>query len=141
MLELKNSFAVIDSGLGLTPVAVGPTMYADLERNFAQFKQCILVSEHNFDRDWATWEVHPAGDELLYLLDGQVRLILRCAGEDQVIDLTQPGTWAAVPKGTWHTAKVAKFARLLFITPGEGTENATEPPKIADMSVAAPSDM
>ncbi len=139
MLELKNNFAVIDSGLRLVPVTVGPTMYAELDRDFALFKRCILVSEHSFERDWDTWEMHPAGDELLYLLDGRVRLIFRRAGEDQVIDLTQRGTWAAVPKGTWHTAKVATFARLLFITPGEGTENTTEPPEVADMSVAAPS--
>jgi hypothetical protein len=28
-----------------------------------------------------------------------------------------------VPPNTWHTGKVRRSAKMLFVTPGEGTEN------------------
>jgi hypothetical protein len=28
-----------------------------------------------------------------------------------------------VPKGTWHTARIEHKAKMIFITPGEGTRN------------------
>lgn len=31
-----------------------------------------------------------------------------------------------VPRNSWHTARMAQAARMLFITPGEGTENVAE---------------
>jgi len=39
------------------------------------------------------------------------------------VSLNQVGEYVLVPKNTWHTAKVRKPSRMLFITPGEGTEN------------------
>ena len=33
-----------------------------------------------------------------------------------------------VPKNTWHTALTDTDCAMLFITPGEGTINAEEPP-------------
>ena len=33
-----------------------------------------------------------------------------------------PGDYVIVPRGTRHTARIRKPARMLFITPGEGTE-------------------
>jgi len=28
-----------------------------------------LISEHEFSADWPAWEVHPSGDEFVYLLE------------------------------------------------------------------------
>ena len=44
-------------------------------------------------------------------------------GREETVYLQEPGTYVIVPKGTWHTARVAKAAKMLFITPGEGTQN------------------
>lgn len=38
-------------------------------------------------------------------------------------------TFVVVPRGTWHTAKVHAATTMLFITPGEGTENRESPPR------------
>ncbi len=36
-------------------------------------------------------------------------------------------TFVVVPKNTWHTAKVHAPTMMLFVTPGEGTENRESP--------------
>ena len=39
------------------------------------------------------------------------------------IALDKELAFAIVPRGTWHTARTKTGCRLLFITPGEGTQN------------------
>lgn len=125
--DLSTNFIVIDSQLACTPIAVSPTLYQDLNQNFSDFKQCCLVSEHTFEQDWATWEMHPVGDEVLYLISGRVELLLLEDAIERVIELDIPGSSTIVPKGIWHTARVLETAKILFITPGEGTMNAADP--------------
>ena len=109
---------------------VTPTLYADLDARYDHFKGCVLVSSHEFHEDWPTWEVHPSGDEFVLLLSGAARMLLRPDdGQAQVVELAEPGAYVVVPRGTWHTARISRTARLLFITPGEGTENSSQPPE------------
>ena len=72
--------------------------------------------------------MHPEGDELVVLIDGAAELLLRGDGGDAVQSLDAPGEYVVVPRGTWHTARIATAARMLFVTPGEGTRNETTPP-------------
>jgi hypothetical protein len=37
--------------------------------------------------------------------------------------LRDAGSYVVVPKGVWHTARTSVATRMLFVTPGEGTEN------------------
>jgi quercetin dioxygenase-like cupin family protein len=37
--------------------------------------------------------------------------------------MDNPGDTVIVPRGAWHTAKIAGTTSMLFITPGEGTLN------------------
>ena len=39
------------------------------------------------------------------------------------IELHDAGAFTIVPKGTWHTAKTTVPTKMLFITPGAGTEH------------------
>jgi hypothetical protein len=39
------------------------------------------------------------------------------------VNLSRPDEYLLVPKGTWHTARTAVPTNMLFVTPGEGTEN------------------
>jgi len=39
------------------------------------------------------------------------------------------GSSVIVPKGTWHTPKVHAPTSMLFVTPGQGTENLEHPPE------------
>lgn len=80
-----------------------------------------LVSTYDFAQDWNSWEQHPAGEEVVVLISGALEFVLETDGGDRKITLAQPGQFLLVPRGTWHTANVAQQAKVLFITPGDGT--------------------
>ena len=122
-LDLSLTFVVIEPDLTAVPVTVSATLFEELDARFDRFKGRLLVSTYAFDRDWATWEMHPAGDEIVSLLAGESRLILERDNGQEVIHLQRPGAFAIVPKGTWHTARTSVPTRMLFVTPGEGTQN------------------
>lgn len=82
-----------------------------------------LVSLFHFTESWSGWEMHPAGDEVVVCLSGQITLIQQHGdGAERTIALTA-GQYAINPPGTWHTADVFEPVSALFITPGEGTQN------------------
>lgn len=61
-------------------------------------------------------EVHPDGDEILYVITGRVRI----TGESDpssTIDLGE-GDACVVPKGEWHLVNLLEPTRLIHITPG-----------------------
>lgn len=117
-----SAFAVLTPALAVQAVPVTPSLYADLERDFASFKHHVLISGYEFSADWSTWERHPAGDEMVLLLSGRVTLTLEAQSGETLVELADPGSYAIVPRGIWHTARVPVPSRMLFITPGEGTE-------------------
>jgi mannose-6-phosphate isomerase-like protein (cupin superfamily) len=122
-LDLASTFVVVGPDHSATPVAVTPTIFEELGRRFDQFKGRLLVSSFTFDQSWSTWEMHPAGDEIVCLLSGDVTMALDRDGAEDLIRLREPGSFAIVPKGTWHTARTSVPTQMLFVTPGEGTEN------------------
>jgi len=80
-----------------------------------------LISEYAFTEDWPTWEMHPEGDEFVYLLSGAVELLLERAGTIEHIAVDGTGA-VVVPRGVWHTAKVRSPSRMLHVTRGTGTQ-------------------
>jgi mannose-6-phosphate isomerase-like protein (cupin superfamily) len=125
-LKLAEVFAVLKPDLMVDTVRVTPTIYEELDSRFDQFKNHVLVSEHEFSMSWPAWERHPAGDEIVVLLSGRVEMVMRKDGNDECVSLTEPGSFVVVPAGTWHTARTSVATRMLFVTPGEGTEHRTE---------------
>lgn len=122
-MTLQETFAVLEPDLSVETVDVSPTLYDEVDARFDQFRSCVLVSSHEFSADWPTWERHPAGDEIVILLSGAATMVLRTDSGQVVVELAVPGACLVVPRNCWHTARVAQSARMLFITPGEGTEN------------------
>lgn len=80
-----------------------------------------LITEFHFEEDWKSWEMHPHGEEIVYLLSGEMDLILEKDGNLQTIELRGKGS-VIIPRGTWHTAKVFAPCNMLIITHGKGTE-------------------
>ncbi|MFW2404827.1 MAG: cupin domain-containing protein [Gammaproteobacteria bacterium] len=120
---LKNTFAVLNPNGGAVPIEVSDDLYERLDREFDSFTDRHLVSCHSFDADWPTWEIHPAGEELVCVLSGEARLVVDHGERLEEIALDEPLAFAIVPRNTWHTAKVKAPCTMLFITPGAGTEN------------------
>jgi mannose-6-phosphate isomerase-like protein (cupin superfamily) len=122
-LDLLSTFAVLHPDHSATLVDVTPAIYEELDERFDGFRGRLLVSCFGFDSDWPAWERHPAGDEIVCLLSGDVKMVLDRDGAEEVIHLRDTGSYVVVPKGTWHTARTSVATRMLFVTPGEGTQN------------------
>jgi oxalate decarboxylase/phosphoglucose isomerase-like protein (cupin superfamily) len=123
MPNIFDTFVVLGPDQSAVPVDVTPTVYQELDRRFDAFKRHLLVSSYRFEGDWPTWEIHPHGDEIVVLLSGAAEFVLDEAGGHRRVRLATAGQYVIVPKATWHTAKIAQPATLLFVTPGEGTQN------------------
>ena len=121
--QLLETFAVLKPDLHVDPIAVSPSLYPELDRDYAGFAGHVLVSKHEFTESWSTWERHPAGDEIVMLLSGRATVVLRTGTKDDTVTLDVPGRYVIVPANTWHTAQTSEPIRMLFITPGQGTEN------------------
>ena len=65
-------------------------------------------------------EMHPDGDEVLYLIDGKVRVTLE-TDPVQVLEM-MPGDGAIVPQGVWHKVDILEPSRIVYLTPGPGGE-------------------
>lgn len=123
LFNINSTYVVLEDNGDATPIAVSDRFYEDLENKFGDFKRKRLISHYIFDKNWVSWEMHPAGDELVCLLSGQVDFILEQDGAENTVCLNVPGDYLLVPRGTWHTARVHKPSSVLFITPGEGTQH------------------
>jgi len=86
-----------------------------------------LVTVFPQTADWPTWEIHPAGHEILTLLSGAIELVLAEPTGPRSVAMVA-GSTLVVPPGTWHTAKVKEAGELLAITAGQGTQHAPGPP-------------
>jgi hypothetical protein len=86
------------------------------------FHKEYLVTLLRFTESWASWEVHPLGDEVVCLLSGHVTLIQERENQRVRTELARAGDFAVNPRGIWHTADVHAESLVLFITAGEGTQ-------------------
>lgn len=65
-------------------------------------------------------EMHPDGDEVLYLISGKVRVTIET---DPVEELEMlPGNGMIVPKGIWHRVDILEPSQIVYLTPGPGAE-------------------
>lgn len=125
-VNLADVFAILKPDLTVATMPLSPTIYERLDTEFSGFKGHTLVSMYAFDNDWSTWEMHPKGDELVLLLSGSATLILRLNGSNNETRLHRCGEYVVVPRGAWHTAQTNEPTQMLFITPGEDTQNKPE---------------
>lgn len=92
------------------------------ERTAADGREGRLVSLHTFHAPWDSWEMHPAGDELVVCIGGHIELIQQQDDGAERRIVLEAGDAAINPPGVWHTADVAAESTALFITAGAGTE-------------------
>jgi mannose-6-phosphate isomerase-like protein (cupin superfamily) len=65
-------------------------------------------------------EMHPDGDEILYLISGRVRVVFLDSSMDD-IDV-MPGDGLVVPKGMWHRVDILEPCQIVYLTPGPNNE-------------------
>jgi mannose-6-phosphate isomerase-like protein (cupin superfamily) len=121
-LEISQTYVALDDSCGARPLPVTADFWNAL-RNGQLGPMSRMISFAEFSSDWPTWEKHPAGEEVVMLLDGAVELALEQDGGETRVALDRPGQYVLVPADTWHTARPRRPTRMLFITPGKGTQN------------------
>ncbi len=67
-------------------------------------------------------EMHPDGDEVLYLISGRVGVTLEEESGETRIEL-EPGDACIVPRGVWHRVDLLESCQLVHLTPGPGGEH------------------
>lgn len=117
----------IHLGLGATacsePPFTGMEWYADyIARHEADGGEGRLVSMYTFDAPWTSWEMHPAGHEVVICTAGELTLIQERDGQTSRVVL-RAGEYAINEPGVWHTADVDGSATAVFITAGLGTQH------------------
>lgn len=76
-------------------------------------------------------EVHPDGDEFLYLVSGTMKLILddgdeRAVGSETTVHLGS-GDAYIVPRGVWHRLDSVESSFLIHVTPGPNGDHRPRP--------------
>lgn len=63
-------------------------------------------------------EMHPDGDEILYLISGKVGVTI----ETDPVEMREmlPGDGLIGPKGIWHRVDILVPSQIVYLTPGPG---------------------
>lgn len=91
--------------------------------NAADGREGRLVSMYAFTENWTSWEMHPAGDEVVICVGGSITLHQEMPDGSRETVTLAAGEYAINPPGVWHTADVDGAATAVFITAGEGTQH------------------
>jgi len=121
---ILGSYLHVRDGDRIDAISPSQSFWQDLAGGaYPQLDQGRLMSAFTFSEPWATWERHPAGEEVVMLLAGAATLVIEEAGGERSVQLNSPGDYVLVPQGTWHTARTIVPTTMLFLTPGKDTEH------------------
>jgi len=65
-------------------------------------------------------EMHPDGDEVLYLISGRVMVALETE-PPQALEMVA-GNGLIVPRGVWHTVNILEPSQIVYVTPGPNNQ-------------------
>jgi mannose-6-phosphate isomerase-like protein (cupin superfamily) len=119
--DLIRTYVQLEDGPGAVPVAVGDDFWEKSDSPVALDEGRLVCAFHNTN-DWPTWEMHPAGDEIVYLLSGAIDLVLQEPDGERIIALRDRAA-CIVPRGVWHRGIVRMPSDVLHITRGAGTQH------------------
>jgi len=128
--DLMSTYVFLQDSGSAPRIEVTETFWQDLISGNAASPGAALVANgagwltaiYRMERDTPTWEMHPAGDELLVLLSGAIDIVLEREGGNHIVELRE-GTSCLVPRGTWHKQVVRTPGRELAVTYGKGTRH------------------
>jgi mannose-6-phosphate isomerase-like protein (cupin superfamily) len=115
----SSTYVCLSPSGGARAMEVTPEFWHTINER-EELRDGRLVAVFAWNEDWAHWEMHPHGEEVLLLLSGRVTMVFEESGALRDVEL-HPGRACIVPSGTWHRATVPLPSRLLAITYGRGT--------------------
>lgn len=121
LADFTNDYVSLGTDGEIQTFEGGDAFWSLAGEKLDEIGQNWLITEFEFDKDWNTWEMHPNGEEIVYLLSGAMDLTLEKDGNLQNIELRSKGL-VIIPRNTWHTAKVLEPSKMLVITFGKDTQ-------------------
>lgn len=118
--KLTETYLELRAGGAVEAIPLTPDFWPDLIEGRRRLEGRLIMAAA-MSEDMTHWEVHPAGDEILLLLSGEMTIILE--GDPDETFTMQSGEAFIVPRGRWHRVKVTEPGEMVFMTPGEGTEH------------------
>jgi len=113
-----GTFVQLEPRGTITPITVDTAFWVGLrDRRIDGFLVGAVRISRNF-----SWEMHPDGDELLYVLEGAIEIVQENDGDQHSTDVPAGRAWI-IPRGVWHRVIVREPGKLLFFTPGPRTEH------------------
>lgn len=119
--DLTSTYLHLGEGPDLTILPVTDDFWPTISER-AELQRGRLVTSFAETADWSTWEMHPAGDEVILCTEGRMVFHLDDGSDVSTVDVPAPGC-IVVPTGVWHTADVPERSRIVVITWGEGTRH------------------
>ena len=119
--DLAATYLHLDDGPSAHRVEVDEGFWETIDDR-TELRDGRLVMMMRYTADWDSWEMHPAGDEIVYALDGAIDLILDEEHGERVVPL-RGRAGCIVPRGVWHRGVVHRPGDVLHITRGEGTRH------------------
>ena len=119
--QLESKFVHLENNGNIIGLLVDENFWSK-ETDRSYLRSGRLMGVLKLDAGPSHWEVHPNGDELLYLLSGSMDVVIESEGKNKAITLASYSS-CIVPKATWHQTIAREPCTLLFITPGKGTQH------------------
>jgi mannose-6-phosphate isomerase-like protein (cupin superfamily) len=119
--DLENTYLMLDGAGGVKSAPGGEAFWRGVADNADAGGTLVIVS--GGEGDWTSWEMHPAGDEVLVLLEGALAMVFEHPDGRITRHHMAPGGTLIVPAGVWHRAVGQRGVRMLFITYGAGTQH------------------
>ncbi len=117
---LHDTFVHFSDGGGAQLIEVDDDFWSQIGKR-TELHEGRLMGALHLLADTPTWEMHPAGDEFLYLLKGAAEVVLQDINGERIVELkTSEG--CLVPRGLWHRILTRTPSTLFFVTPGKGTQ-------------------
>lgn len=121
--DLATSYIHLEASGAALSEAVDAGFWERLGRAGAHDQPHRLMGEVHGSQGSSDWEMHPNGDEVLWLLEGDVDIVMEQADRSQQVVALHSGYGCVVPRGQWHQQVWQRPGRLLFVTAGAGTEH------------------
>lgn len=122
VFDMTGTYVHLADGGEGAAVEVGPSFWQDLMAGKREYPG-RLAMVIPFETDWPHWEMHPAGEELIYLLSGAADVVLDDGETERTIALRSDAPCLLMPRGVWHRFSVIKPGAALFVTAGEETQH------------------
>ena len=123
LLDLSRTFVHLTNHGDAKPVELTPSFWRESSSSQLYDR---LVGTFDFrssdDLHSSMEEMHPGGDELLFLVSGEIEVVIQDGDSERVLPLAA-GQAAIVPRGVWHRLVMRQPGKLLFINSRTGMKS------------------